>query len=67
MKRTNIVLDVALIEKARKLTGLKTIREIVEHALRELVRRKRQRDILELQGKVDWVGDLSSLRRGRRY
>ncbi len=65
MGRTNIVLDDELIARARSLTGIKTIRELVHHALRELVRHKDQRRLLELQGKVDWEGDLDTMRRGR--
>ena len=38
MSRTNIELDDALVLKARKLTRLKTKREIVDRALELLVR-----------------------------
>ena len=65
MNRTNIVLDEDLVTKAKNLTGMKTTREVVDHALRELVRHKNQRKLLELKGKVDWEGDLSAMRRGR--
>jgi Arc/MetJ family transcription regulator len=65
MGRTNIVLDDELVDKAKSMTGIKTIRELVHHALRELVRHKRQRDLLELQGRIDWEGDLDTMRRGR--
>ncbi len=40
--RTNIVLNDALTNEAFELTGAKTKRELVEMALRELVRTKRQ-------------------------
>jgi hypothetical protein len=40
--RTNIVLDDALTDEAFTLTGAKTKRELVELALRELVRVKKQ-------------------------
>ena len=66
MGRTNIVLDDELVEQAQSLTGIRTIRELVHHALRELVRHKHQRRLLELQGKVDWEGDLDEMR-GRRF
>ena len=65
MGRTNIVLDDELIDKAKSMTGIKTIRELVHHALRELVRHKRQRDLLKLRGNIDWEGDLDEMRRGR--
>ena len=63
MGRTNIVLDDALVSRALKLTGLRSIREVVDHALRELIRHKRQQTILELKGKVNWQGNLRRLRR----
>ena len=65
MKRTNIVLDERLVRKARKLTGIKTQRELVDHALRELVRRRELQRLLELEGAVEWEGDLSEMRKAR--
>lgn len=65
MKRTNVVLDEKLVDRAKKLTGIKTTRGILERALRELVRQGDQRKILELEGKVAWEGDLDEMRRSR--
>jgi len=65
MKRTNIVLDEKLLDQGKRLTGLKTTRGLVELALRELVRRKNQRRILQLKGKVEWQGDLARMRSAR--
>jgi len=66
MKRTNVVLDDALVAKAKKLTGMPTTRAVVDHALRELVRHRKQRELLKLRGKVAWEGDLDAMRRGRK-
>jgi len=63
--RTNIVLDSKLIEAGLKATGLKTRRELVDFALRELLRHQQQRKLLLLKGKVTWKGDLSEMRTGR--
>ncbi len=63
--RTNIVLDDALIQEARELTGLQAKRAIVEEALRTLVRVQKQRRGLVLFGKLPWEGDLPAIRRGR--
>jgi Arc/MetJ family transcription regulator len=65
MKRTNIVLDPDLARRAKALTGIKTMRGLVDHALHELVRRRRQRDLMTLRGRIRWESDLDSLRRGR--
>jgi Arc/MetJ family transcription regulator len=63
--RTNIDIDDELIREAQELTGLRTKREAVDHALRELVARHRRLGVLDLRGKVHWEGDLDDSRRGR--
>ena len=63
--RTNIVLDKGLVREAMELTGIKTKREVVDEALRMLVKTKGQRVIEELHGTVEWEGDLAELRRDR--
>ncbi len=65
MKRTNIVLDEKVVAQAKKATGIKVTRQLVDYALRELLRRRRQREVLKLRGKVEWQGDLAEMRRGR--
>lgn len=65
MTRTNVVLDEALVEDCRKLTGIPTQRSLIDYALRELLRHGQQRKILELKGRVAWDGDLTAWRRGR--
>jgi Arc/MetJ family transcription regulator len=65
MKRTNIVLDQALVRQGLKATGLKTRRALVHHALVELVRREDQLGILALKGKVKWSGNLGRMRAKR--
>jgi Arc/MetJ family transcription regulator len=65
MKRTNIVIDEKLIKEGLKATGLKTRKALVDYALRNLLRRESQKRILELQGKIHWEGNLSSMRKGR--
>jgi Arc/MetJ family transcription regulator len=63
--RTNIVLEDALVEKARRLTGLKTKRAVVEEGLRTLIRLKEQEKVRGLFGKLHWEGDLATQREGR--
>ncbi len=63
--RTNIVLDRNLVETGLKATGLKTRRELIDFALRELLRHKQQRNILLLKGKVTWEGNLDEMRTRR--
>jgi Arc/MetJ family transcription regulator len=63
--RTNIVLNKELVDKGLNYTGIKTKKELVEYALSELVRRKEQKEILKLSGKLKWEGDLEEMRRSR--
>ena len=65
MIRTNVVLDEVLVAKAKAATGIETTRALMEHALHEILRHSRQREILKLRGKVNWEGNLSQMRRGR--
>jgi Arc/MetJ family transcription regulator len=63
--RTNIEIDDEVMREAQRLTGVRTKRETVDLALRELVARHRRLGILDLRGRVHWEGDLDSSRRGR--
>lgn len=63
--RTNIVLDDKLIERAQKLTGIKTKREVVHEALRTLILLREQSEIRSLRGKLKWEGNLHEQRLSR--
>ena len=65
MSRTNIEIDDGLIRKARKLTRLKTKRQIVDKALDLLVRSESRKGILRYYGSGIWQGDLKRSRRNR--
>ena len=63
--RTNIEIDDEIMREAQRLLGVKTKREAVDLALREVVARQRRRGILDLRGRVHWAGDLEQSRLGR--
>jgi Arc/MetJ family transcription regulator len=65
MGRTNIEIDETLVRKARKLTHLKTKREIVDKALELLVRSESRKGILAYYGTGIWKGDAKAMRRNR--
>lgn len=65
--RTNIVIDDTLIAEAMRLTQIKTKREVVDTALRTLVRLERQRSVLDLEGRIAWEGDLNQMRESRVF
>ena len=60
--RTNIVIDDALMNEAQRIAGGKTKKETVEEALHLLVRVKKQADIRQFKGKLQWEGDLEKMR-----
>ena len=63
--RTNIVLEDKLIERAQKLTGIKTKREVVHEALRLLILLKEQVGVRTMRGKLPWDGNLNDQRQSR--
>jgi Arc/MetJ family transcription regulator len=66
MGRTNIVLDDDLVARALRITGARTMREVVDIALRRLVeRRDLYRALRAARGRIPWEGDVAAWRRGR--
>ena len=63
MKRTSLTLDEHILEEALRLSGERTYSKTVDLALRELVRRIKARQILELAHSGLWKGDLAAMRR----
>lgn len=63
--RTNIDINESLVRKARKLTRLKTKRQIVDRALELLVRSESRKGILRYYGSGIWQGDGKAMRRNR--
>ena len=60
--RTNIVIDDKLMRDTMHATGLHTKRETVELGLQTILRMRKQADIRQLRGKLDWQGDLNAMR-----
>ena len=65
--RTNIVLNDLLVEEAMKLTNIKTKKELVNTALKELVGNYKRKNLIELKGKIKFIEgyDYKSMREGR--
>ena len=61
--RTNIVIDDALMNDAKKVSGFRTKKETIESALKLLIQVKSQSFIKQFRGKLKWEGDLESMRR----
>ena len=51
---TNLAIDDRLLNEARRIGGHKTKRATVTEALQEYIRRRKQQQVVELFGKIDW-------------
>ncbi len=69
--RTNIVLDEELVERAFALTGVRTKKDLVNLALKELVRSRQRKDLTDLAGRIRFRSNfdhkaLREMKRGHR-
>lgn len=64
MGRTNVVVDDRLVERVKRLYGLRTTRETIDFALRAVAGRRDIRGLRSLRG-IGWDGDLEKMRRTR--
>lgn len=60
--RPNIELDEKLMEDAMSCSGANSERELIENALRLLVRLKSQEKVRSLRGQLQWEGNLETMR-----
>ena len=63
--RTNIDLDDNLVKEAMELTSIKTKKEVVSLALKELISMYKRKSLLHYRGKFKWEGDLDVMRKTR--
>ena len=63
--RTNIEIDDGLLRQAMEASHATTKKAAVEAALLLTVRLKKQEEIRNLFGNVQWDGDLDAMRQGR--
>ena len=64
--RTNIVIDDQLLADAQQATGIPTKKGVVEEGLKVLLRLKKQESVRAKRGKLQWKGDLESMRLDKR-
>ena len=64
--RTTLNLDDKAIAAALRVAPGETKTAVINEALRSFARRGRLREMLKLEGKVHWEGDLDALRKRNR-
>ena len=62
----SLAVDDRLLEEARKIGGHETERATVTEALHEYIQRRKQQQIVELFGKVDWDAKYDYKKQQRR-
>lgn len=61
--RTTLNIDDEALQAAMSFAEGQTKTEVINEALRRFVRAKRRRRLLQLQGKIEWEGDIDALRK----
>ena len=61
--RTTLNINDEALRSAMQFAEGRTKTEVVNEALRRFSRAKRRRQLLELRGKVEWVGEIDDLRK----
>ena len=63
MAKTNIDLDDKLIKEAMRLNKGKTKEEVINEALRKYILGVKNRQLLDMKGKIYWDGELNEMRK----
>jgi Arc/MetJ family transcription regulator len=66
MKRTNLVLNEELLERATQVLGAKTYSSAVNTALEEVIRVRKIQSLPKFFGAGIWEGDLAEMREDRK-
>jgi len=56
-----------LLKNTLMITGLKDEAEVIDLALNKRLNHEKQKKILELEGRINWEGNLEHLRTGRKF
>ncbi len=64
--RTTLAIKEELLEEVKALSGVKTKKEAVEMALEEFIKRRKARELIELEGKIDLSFNLKEFVEQRR-
>jgi Arc/MetJ family transcription regulator len=63
--RTNIVLDDQIVNEVKRLTTLKTKKDVVDLALNELLKQLKRKKLIAMRHPGLWKGSLAESRRRR--
>jgi len=61
-KRTNIELDIDLVNEVMATYKMKSIKEAVHFSLQKTIEQQKRKKLLALEGKIEWEGNLDEMR-----
>ena len=61
-KRTNVEIDLDLVQEIMKTYNLKSIKEAVNFSLEKTIDQQKRKKLLAMQGKIQWEGNLDEIR-----
>ncbi len=61
-KRTNVEIDLDLVQEIMKTYNLKSIKEAVNFSLEKTIEQQKRRKLLAMEGKIEWEGNLDEMR-----
>lgn len=64
--RTTLSIKENLLKEVKELSGARTKKEAIERALKEFVRRRKAKKLIELEGKIDLSFTLSKFLERRK-
>jgi Arc/MetJ family transcription regulator len=61
-KRTNVEIDMNLVQEVMEKYRLKSMKEAINFSLEKTIESKKRARLLEMKGKVNWEGNLDEMR-----
>lgn len=61
-KRTNIEINLDLVQEIMETYNLKSIKEVVNFSLQKTIDQQKRKKLLAMEGKVKWEGNLDEMR-----
>ncbi len=61
-KRTNVEIDLDLVQEIMKTYNLKSIKEAVNFSLEKTIDQQKRKKLLAMEGKIQWEGNLDEMR-----
>ncbi len=61
-KRTNVEIDLDLVQEVMATYKMKSIKEAVNFSLQKIIEHQKRKKLLAMQGKIEWEDNLDEMR-----